>query len=124
MLGNVTVYEYGGNGNLAAETDAGDLVQMTDSLGTTSFEADLLHQLKPVTDHKGNAATYETGAGSHNMDYTYNNLNQLITQSDDGWKTCTAFNPIPDRSFPCMESMSQHCSQPGVVILVPAHRFF
>ena len=38
---------------------AGDLVQMTDWLGTTTFEVDLLHQLKSVTDHKGNVVTYD-----------------------------------------------------------------
>ena len=38
---------------------AGNLVQMTDWLGTTTFEVDLLHQLKSVTDHKGNVVTYD-----------------------------------------------------------------
>lgn len=36
----------------------GDLVSMTDWLGTTSFELDLLHQITAATDHKGNRVEY------------------------------------------------------------------
>lgn len=34
--------------------------------------------------------TYETGNGSHNTDYRFNNLNQEVNRSTDDWKTCTA----------------------------------
>lgn len=32
---------------------------MTDWLGETTFEVDLLHELKSATDHKGNTVTYD-----------------------------------------------------------------
>ena len=39
-------------------------------------------------DANGNM-TYETGVGSHNCDYIYNNLNQQIDRSSDNWKSHT-----------------------------------
>ena len=43
----------------------GDLVSMTDWLGTTTFELNLLHQITAATDHKGNRVEYTyDGAGN------------------------------------------------------------
>ena len=36
----------------------GDLVSMTDWLGTTTFELDLLHQMTAATDHAGKRVEY------------------------------------------------------------------
>ena len=71
----------------------GELVKMDDWLGTTTFELDLLNQLKKVTDHKGNVIeyTYDEVGNQTNLTYpdkstvtnSYDALGQL-TQMTDG----------------------------------------
>jgi YD repeat-containing protein len=53
----------------------GDLVSMTDWLGTTTFELDLLHQLTAATDHKSSRVEYTyDGVGN----YTDGYIDELI----------------------------------------------
>ena len=49
----------------------GELVKMDDWLGTTTFEVDLLGQLKKVTDHKGQVVSYEYDAVGNQTSVTY-----------------------------------------------------
>ena len=57
-----------------AYNGAGDLVEMKDWLGETTFEVDLLHQITKTTDHKGKA-----------VDYTYDAVgNQTSVGYPDG----------------------------------------
>ena len=49
----------------------GELVRMDDWLGTTTFEVDLLGQLKKVTDHKGETVSYEYDAVGNQTSLTY-----------------------------------------------------
>ena len=49
----------------------GELVKMDDWLGTTTFEVDLLGQLKKVTDHKGNVVEYAYDAVGNQTSVTY-----------------------------------------------------
>lgn len=59
----VTSINYNDTKNVAYRYNAtGDLISMTDWLGTTTFEVDLLHQLKSATDHKGKTVTYDYDA--------------------------------------------------------------
>ena len=51
----------------------GDLVSMIDWLGTTTFEVDLLHQLKSATDHKGKTVTYDYDAVGNQTVTHYSN---------------------------------------------------
>ena len=41
-------------------------------------------------DYLGNL-TYETALGNKSVDYKLNNLNQITSSSDDGWKTSTTY---------------------------------
>lgn len=49
----------------------GELVKMDDWLGTTTFEVDLLGQLKKVTDHKGKVVSYAYDAVGNQTAVTY-----------------------------------------------------
>lgn len=61
---------------------------------------DALNRLITAHDNYGNSTrtytydslgnlTYETGIGSHNCDYIYNNLNQQTDRSSDNWNSHT-----------------------------------
>ena len=81
--GYVTEYTYnsldlvsGINYNDAKEVSyqynkVGELVKMDDWLGTTTFEVDLLGQLKKMTDHKGQVVSYEYDAVGNQTSVTY-----------------------------------------------------
>ena len=67
----------------------------------TLYTYDALNRLVPAHDNYGNSTRtytddslgtlpYETGIGSHNCDYIYNNLNQQVDRSSDNWKSHTA----------------------------------
>jgi len=83
-LGNVTVYNYDGKGNVIAKTDAlgntttytydgrGNKLSETDPLGnTTTFTYDARDNLLTETDPLGNTTSY-----------TYNSRNQVLTETD------------------------------------------
>ena len=48
-----------------------------------------MDNLVPVSGKPFGNLTYETGVGSDNCDYIYNNLNQQIDRSSDNWKSHT-----------------------------------
>ena len=69
--------------------------------GVTTYAYDALNRLITAHDNYGNFTrtctydslgnlTYETGIGSHNCDYIYNNLNQQVDRSSDNWNSHTA----------------------------------
>lgn len=78
---------------------------MTTVDGDNLYEYDPLNRLVTAHDNYVNSTrtytydslsnlTYETGDGSHNCDYIYNNLDQQIDRSSDDWKshTTSAYN--------------------------------
>ena len=77
----------------------GELVEMEDWTGTTSFEVDLLRRITQVTDRKGNVVEYgydEVGnqvsidyPDGTGVDYTYDLLHQLKTVTEDDGRTTT-----------------------------------
>lgn len=63
---------------------AGELVQMDDWTGTTTFELDLLGRLQKMTDHKGNTVSY-----------TYDEVgNQTSITYPDGSKTGNSYDVV------------------------------
>ena len=81
----------------------GELVEMEDWTGTTSFEVDLLRRITQVTDRKGNVVEYtydEVGNQTSidypdgtGVDYTYDLLHQLKTVTeDDGRATAYSYD--------------------------------
>ena len=75
----------------------GELVEMEDWTGTTSFEVDLLRRITQVTDRKGNVVEYgydEVGnqvsmdyPDGTGVDYAYDLLHQLKTVTEDDGRT-------------------------------------
>ena len=66
----------------------GDLVSMTDWLGTTTFELDLLHQITAATDHKGNR-----------VEYTYDGVgNQTSIAYPDGTKATYEYDLVGNQT--------------------------
>ncbi len=81
----------------------GELVEMEDWTGTTSFEVDLLRRITQVTDRKGSVVEYtydEVGNQTSidypdgtGVDYTYDLLHQLKTVTeDDGRATAYSYD--------------------------------
>ena len=64
----------------------GELVKMDDWLGTTTFEVDLLGQLKKVTDHKGNVVSYEYDAVGNQTSVTYPDETVVTKTYDEIYK--------------------------------------
>ena len=92
-------YRYDANGNMVYEYMRGNGTGQAKN--ETLYTYDALNRLVSAHDNYGNSTrnytydslgnlTFETGMGSHNCDYIYNNLNQQIDRSVDDWKTHTA----------------------------------
>ena len=92
-------YRYDANGNIVYEYMRGNGTGQAKN--ETLYTYDALNRLVSAHDNYGNSTrnytydslgnlTFETGMGSHNCDYIYNNLNQQIDRSVDDWKTHTA----------------------------------
>lgn len=92
-------YQYDANGNMVYEYMRGNGTGQAKN--ETLYTYDALNRFVTAHDNYGNSTrtyiydtlgnlTLETGNGSHNCDYVYNNLNQQIDRSSDSWKSHTA----------------------------------
>ena len=92
-------YKYDANGNIIYEYMRGNGTGQAKN--ETLYTYDALNRLITAHDNYGNSTrtytydtlgnlTLETGNGSHNCDYIYNNLNQQTDRSSDNWKSHTA----------------------------------
>ena len=94
------VYEYDACGNMTYEYMRGNGTGEATVENTYTYDA--LHRVTSVHENYGNDnrsyaydslgnLTYETAQGNKSVDYKLNNLNQITSSSDDGWKTSTAY---------------------------------
>ena len=92
------VYEYDACGNMTYEYMRGNGTGEATVENTYTYDA--LHRVISVHENYGNDnrsytydslgnLTYETAQGNKSVDYKLNNLNQITSSSDDGWKTST-----------------------------------
>ena len=94
------VYEYDDCGNMVYEYMRGNGTGEATVENTYTYDA--LHRIVSVHENYGNDnrsytydslgnLTYETSQGNKSIDYKLNNLNQITSSSDDGWKTSTTY---------------------------------
>ena len=94
------VYEYDDCGNMVYEYMRGNGTGEATVENTYTYDA--LHRIISVHESYGNDnrsytydslgnLTYETSQGNKSVDYKLNNLNQITSSSDDGWKTSTTY---------------------------------
>ena len=94
------VYEYDDCGNMVYEYMRGNGTGEATVENTYTYDA--LHRIVSVHENYGNDnrsytydslgnLTYETSQGNKSVDYKLNNLNQITSSSDDGWKTSTTY---------------------------------
>ena len=94
------VYEYDACGNMTYEYMRGNGTGEATVENTYTYDA--LHRVISVHENYGNDnrsytydslgnLTYETAQGNKSVDYKLNNLNQITSSSDDGWKTSTTY---------------------------------
>ena len=94
------VYEYDDCGNMVYEYMRGNGTGEATVENTYTYDA--LHRIVSVHESYGNDnrsytydslgnLTYETSQGNKSVDYKLNNLNQITSSSDDGWKTSTTY---------------------------------
>ena len=94
------VYEYDDCGNMVYEYMRGN--GTGEATVENTYTYDVLHRIVSVHENYGNDnrsytydslgnLTYETSQGNKSIDYKLNNLNQITSSSDDGWKTSTTY---------------------------------
>ena len=94
------VYEYDDCGNMVYEYMRGN--GTGEATVENTYTYDVLHRIVSVHENYGNDnrsytydslgnLTYETSQGNKSVDYKLNNLNQITSSSDDGWKTSTTY---------------------------------